>query len=79
MDPDLRLGLNTKLGLILTESELRRFFCLPARTLTRTFQFLTARTPALFASRLNFHTFKGFLWQDGIKNWAKKPIKELEN
>ena len=77
MDPDLRLVLNTKLSLILTESELRLFFCLHAHT--RTFQFLTARTPALFASRLNFHTFKGFLWQDGIKNCAKKPINELEN
>ena len=78
MDPDLRLGLNTKLGLILTESEMRRVF-LPPRTHTQAFQFLTVRTPALFASRLNFHTFKGFLWQDGIKNCAKKPINELEN
>ena len=78
MDPDLRLGLNTKLGLILAESELRRFFW-PVRTHNRAFQFLTVRTPALFASRLNFHTFKGFLWRDVIKNYAKKPINELEN
>ena len=77
MDPDLRLGLNTKSGLILTESEMRRLF-LPPRTHTEPFN-LTAGTPTLFASRLNFHTLKAFLWQDGIKNCAKKPINELEN
>ena len=38
-----------------------------------------AHTHTLFVFRLNFHIFKGFLRQDGIKNFAKKPINDLEN
>ena len=77
MDPDLRLGLNTKLGLILAESELRRFFCLYSH-ITEPFNFWPYAHPHFLHLDSIFILLKDFYGKMASKIVQRNQLTNLK-